>query len=215
MSTALHAAALRGDVAAATALLSSGAAPLLDAQDPQGRTALHGAVLGSQLALARLLLEAGCSLDVADAKGMTPLSYASGKGDAASVRLLLEHGAATGPASSSGPSPLEVAVVRGQREVAALRQRLGEGGKSDIGIGDVYENLESMEAIMMSSDEIGNRNLDRLRRAHHLSHPPRTGVIGHVRRRRGRRVRGRERRRRRRTGSAQHGDRSPRARTAR
>ena len=52
-----------------------------------------------------------------------------------------------------------------EREVETLRQRLGEGSAGSVGLGDVYDNLESMEQIMMSSDEVGNRNLSRLKRA--------------------------------------------------
>ena len=46
---------------------------LLDAQDADGRTALHQAVRYGRLAEARWLIETGAHVDVADFEGLLPL----------------------------------------------------------------------------------------------------------------------------------------------
>ncbi|SEO84059.1 ankyrin repeat domain-containing protein [Trujillonella endophytica] len=87
----LHAAAERGNVAAARDALRRGAQ--VDARSPGGRTALMTASMRSAVEVMRVLLDAGAAVDLQAALGETALiTAASGRGRD-SVLLLLEHGA--------------------------------------------------------------------------------------------------------------------------
>jgi len=93
--------AVRAGQAAAVEALLGHAAPV-DAVDEQGRTALQclcfaafggGKRQGERLRIARLLLDAGASVDTGDRFGRTPLLQAAQNGDGELVALLLERGA--------------------------------------------------------------------------------------------------------------------------
>ena len=93
--TALHDAVLRGDVAAAQALVARGAA--VDDDDLEGRSALHYAAAGDgadALALVGLLLDAGAFVDIVDGDGKSPLMVAALGGNEPMVTLLLQRGQA-------------------------------------------------------------------------------------------------------------------------
>lgn len=86
-SSALQAAADRGDVEALKALLAAPAARV-DAPDPAGRTALLHAVLAQQAAAVRLLLAAGADPARADQTGLTPRAAAQAGANAEIAGLL-------------------------------------------------------------------------------------------------------------------------------
>ena len=93
--TALHDAVLRGDVAAAQALVARGAA--VDDDDLEGRSALHYAAAGDgadALALVGLLLDAGAFVDIVDGDGKSPLMVAALGGNEPMATLLLQRGQA-------------------------------------------------------------------------------------------------------------------------
>lgn len=60
----------------------------LDAVDETGATALHHAVAGGHLEIARLLLEKGASIRAENAQGLTPMDVARRKSQEEMVRLL-------------------------------------------------------------------------------------------------------------------------------
>jgi uncharacterized protein len=107
--TALHVAALRGDIGRVSELLASGAD--LDAADTQGRTPLHLAAQEWQVDVAELLCDAGAAVDSTDAFGNTPLWRATfeSRGRGEMIRLLLDHGADADRANGSGVSPRQLA----------------------------------------------------------------------------------------------------------
>ncbi|RWW81133.1 hypothetical protein BHE74_00010504 [Ensete ventricosum] len=110
-------AAKKADAAVLSALLSDpSAARDPDAEDPDGRTALHFAAgLGSEECV-RLLAEAGADVDRPERAGggLTPLHVAAGYGQPAAARALLAAGADPGALDGRGRTPLELA-----REVLA------------------------------------------------------------------------------------------------
>ena len=101
LTSQLHAAAGKGDVAAVAALLATGVD--VDAATDRGVTALYIAAEQGYLELVQLLLEHGADPDVKDLEwGRTPLRHASLGGDmeataarAEILTLLLERGAGT------------------------------------------------------------------------------------------------------------------------
>ena len=101
LTSQLHAAAGKGDVAAVAALLATGAD--VDAATDRGVTPLYIAAEQGYLELVKLLLERGANPDVKDLEwGRTPLRHASAGSDvegkearAEILTLLLERGAGT------------------------------------------------------------------------------------------------------------------------
>lgn len=95
-STPLFFAAQKQQAAMVTLLLEKGAR--VDAHDPDGDTALHGAANGNS-AVAALLLKAGAQVNATNKAGWTPLNLAAKQArrlqPSATARLLLDAGAVT------------------------------------------------------------------------------------------------------------------------
>lgn len=114
----LLAAAEKGDVNEAAALLKQGAQ--VNAIDGTGMTPLHLATGEGHEAVVRLLLERGASVNVAADGGWTPLHRAAQENREAVARLLLEKGAAVNAATNDGRTPIHLAAAGGHEAVARL-----------------------------------------------------------------------------------------------
>jgi ankyrin repeat protein len=101
--TPLHVAAVKGQTAAASNLIASGAA--VDAADELGRTPLHEAVANGRTAVVAALIDAGAALDAADESGRTPLHEVPAD-SSRSVKLLVAAGASVSAADKEGRTPL-------------------------------------------------------------------------------------------------------------
>ena len=100
--TALHHAAVFGNVALAKAFLERGAE--VDAEDVEGNTPLLFAVPRRSREMVQLLLEHGARVDAVDHDGRTALHVAVERGIVA-VRPLLEHGVDPFKRDKSGVTP--------------------------------------------------------------------------------------------------------------
>jgi ankyrin repeat protein len=115
--TALHYAALNGDLPEIQRLLASG----LDcrAKDDNGFTPLHFSTQSNCIPVSKALLSAGADVDAADHKGNTPLSnavfYSGGKGDL--ITLLLKSGADPNQENLHGVSPIGLARTMASSEL--------------------------------------------------------------------------------------------------
>jgi len=87
----LLAAATGGDVDVGKLLVYAGAR--IDAQDREGRTALHVAAGHGHVEMVAWLLENGANMDARDGQGRTPLRIAIERKHAGVANLLREHGA--------------------------------------------------------------------------------------------------------------------------
>ncbi|WP_373298695.1 ankyrin repeat domain-containing protein [Streptomyces melanogenes] len=118
--TAVHYAAVDGDVEGLRALLAGGAAP--EATDAAGWTPLHLAAQAQAPAVIEVLLGAGASVDAVDGHGNTPLWRAvfCSQGERATIRLLLEAGADPDRVNAHGVSPRALAGRIANYEVALL-----------------------------------------------------------------------------------------------
>jgi thiosulfate/3-mercaptopyruvate sulfurtransferase len=108
--TPLMAAASRGDLEAAGALIASGAD--LQAVNADGNNALWLACFGGNADLVRLLIGHGIDIDRANDNGATALAYCASAGRPGLVALLLEAGADPTPTTLDGFSALDLAADR-------------------------------------------------------------------------------------------------------
>lgn len=65
----------------------------INATDPKGRTALHGAAVAGHMKVMTVLLDHGADVTLKDNQGNTPLALARAGGKTAAAALLIEHGA--------------------------------------------------------------------------------------------------------------------------
>jgi ankyrin repeat protein len=106
--TPLHEAARDGNYDAALRQIEGGGARL-DAQDEEGRTALHYTATNGEGEIAGLLLSRGASIDIQDDAGETPLHLAVRNGYAAIAELLLDSGADSGILNLDGQTAADIA----------------------------------------------------------------------------------------------------------
>jgi ankyrin repeat protein len=148
--TQLLGAARAGDSARVARFLDANPG-LLGAKDGDGMTALHWAVVGGHIALARLLLDRGADISAADAQGRTALHHAAYGGDAAAVALLLERGADATARESSGRTPLFMATSWGNN-LDVVQQLIAAGA-------DVNDRSDRGEEILFSTLFYGKREI--------------------------------------------------------
>jgi len=117
--TALHDAALVGDVHAAQAALDAGAS--LRATSGDGHTPLHDAAIRGNNNVVTFLLDKGADLDFETWDGVTALHLAASKGFTAVIETLLQRGAKLeAPGSSHKDRPLHRAVGGGSIDAVKL-----------------------------------------------------------------------------------------------
>ncbi|EHA8586976.1 putative signal recognition particle 43 kDa protein, chloroplastic [Cocos nucifera] len=139
-------AARKADAAALSTLLADESAERdPDAEDADGRTALHFAAgLGSEECI-QMLAAAGADVGRAERAGggLTPLHVAAGYGQAAAVRALLEAGADAAAVDGRGRTALELArEVLAATPAVALGRRAGLAAAAVELEGAVYEWAE-------------------------------------------------------------------------
>jgi hypothetical protein len=117
--TALHQAALAGEVAVMKLLLPDGKlkknarASLVDPEDRHGSRPLHHAAGQGELEAMRLLLKKGAAIDAQTIAQATPLHVAASTGQVEAMRLLAEQGAGLLLEDALGSTPLGVANSTG------------------------------------------------------------------------------------------------------
>jgi ankyrin repeat protein len=117
--TALHYAAARGHIGAATALLRSGAA--IDAREEDGETPLHSAAWSRQPAMGEWLIANGADLEARNRWGRTPLLIVAREtGDPGMAQVLIDAGAEIDARDRSGQSSLDLAAWRGFADLVNL-----------------------------------------------------------------------------------------------
>ena len=122
----LRDAALRGDTAIVSLLLSKGA--LADAADPNGDTAL---MYAADAATAELLLQSGANVNAKGTQQLTPLMYAvdSGEPRPALVRLLIRYKADVHAVDANGRTALMKARAHGAGHQEIVEILLAAGAK--------------------------------------------------------------------------------------
>jgi cytohesin len=142
--TDLADAVMRGDKAAARALIEQGVD--VNAAQPDGATALHWAAYRQDIETANLLIRADANVKAANRDGSTPLSLASINGDAAMIAALVKGGADPNEALPTGKTNLMLASRTGN--VEAMKVLIDAGANVNA-----KESLRGTTALMWAADE--------------------------------------------------------------
>jgi hypothetical protein len=117
--TALHYAALSGDVAMIDELFGAGA--LVDARDHDGGTPLHEAAAWGRTEAARALLDRGADVNVAEGPNAATALHWAARGDHRPLaELLLGAGADPDAATGGGRTALHEAAATGSDAIAGM-----------------------------------------------------------------------------------------------
>jgi uncharacterized protein len=123
--TLLHMSAFGGNVAATELLIKKGAAIDARAGSKFRNTPLQTALLSSQYATAKVLLEHGADALVRQSKGFTPMHEAAVNGRIDILQLLLDHGAEINSVADNGETPLAEAIRGKHDDVVAWMKTKG------------------------------------------------------------------------------------------
>ncbi|SFG12677.1 hypothetical protein SAMN05518865_108231 [Duganella sp. CF458] len=118
--------AMRNDAMKVARLLLSHSGLKVDAQSPNGNTALMMAALQKNKAAVLALLGKGAQVN---RPGWTALHYAAAAGDLEIMKLLLERHAYIDAASPTGTTPLMLAAREGQEDAVKLLLEEGANAK--------------------------------------------------------------------------------------
>jgi ankyrin repeat protein len=143
-SSAVADAAEKGDIAAVKTLLAQKAN--VNAQQPDGATAIQWAAYSNNLALADVLIKAGANVKLANQDGATPLFLASINGSAPMIDKLLQAGADVNERQPNGETPIMLAARAGN--VEAIKVLLNH--KADV---NAKEKLRGTTAIMWAAEQ--------------------------------------------------------------
>ena len=148
--------AARGDdIEAVRALIADGAD--VNAAHGDGMTGLHWAALNGNGEMARLLIDAGATLEAATRLGAhTPLHVAAKEGHGAVVEILVAAGADPAAATETGATPLHFAAASGDARAvtvlldhgAAVDAREPEWGQTPLMFAAALGRTEAVVALL-------------------------------------------------------------------
>ncbi len=115
--SAVFIAAFHKRATAASLLIEAGCR--VDAQDLNGMTPLHGAVVVGAIDVAGMLITKGANINIADVSGHTPLHIAAATGQMSMAELLLQNGANPRLRAVSGLTAAALAANNGHSTTAA------------------------------------------------------------------------------------------------
>ncbi len=123
--TALHLAAFFGHLEAARALLNKGAVVNARSTNAMKNMPLHAAAAGRSVAVVKLLLERGASVNAQQHGGWTTLHAAAASGDLEMVMALVEVGGDAAVRADNQQRPLDLALTKGQQAVVEFLESRG------------------------------------------------------------------------------------------
>ncbi|XP_037295422.1 ankyrin-3 isoform X4 [Manduca sexta] len=176
---ALHIAAKKNDVKAATLLLENEHNP--DACSKSGFTPLHIAAHYGNVGVAKALLAAGADSGRAAKHNITPLHVASKWGQLAMVDLLVENGANIAAVTRDGLTPLHCAARSGHSNVVSRLLQHGapitsktKNGLTPLHMSVQGEHVETAKVLLAEGAPIDDVTVDYLTALHVAAH------CGHV-----------------------------------
>ena len=105
----------------------------IGAQDLQGETPLHHALIERSASMVAYLIAHGADVNQRDRDGWTPLMTAAYYDDAAEVKTLVAHGADPNARSAQNLTPLGIAVQYGKNAVAVALVEAGADPQRAVG----------------------------------------------------------------------------------
>ncbi|XP_046974225.1 ankyrin-3-like isoform X2 [Vanessa cardui] len=176
---ALHIAAKKNDVKAATLLLENEHNP--DACSKSGFTPLHIAAHYGNVGVAKCLLSSGADPGRAAKHNITPLHVASKWGQLAMVDLLVENGANIAAMTRDGLTPLHCAARSGHSNVVSRLLQHGapitsktKNGLTPLHMSVQGEHVETAKVLLSEGAPIDDVTVDYLTALHVAAH------CGHV-----------------------------------
>jgi quinoprotein dehydrogenase-associated probable ABC transporter substrate-binding protein len=136
------------------------------AQDLQGETPLHHALIQGSPALVEYLIAQGADVNQRDRDGWTPLMTAAYTDSAANVKLLSARGADPNAVSAQNLTPLGIAVQYG-KEKAALAlidagadpgRPIGEGGYTPLMLASANDAQALAQVLIGKGADVNARN---------------------------------------------------------
>ncbi|XP_078431355.1 ankyrin repeat family protein [Wolffia australiana] len=160
-----HTRALSGQIPFLGALVQNGVD--IDANDKDGLTPLHLAVIGKKEAVISHLLRRGANPHLADRDGATPLHYAVQVGAIQTVKLLIKYKVDVNTADHEGWTPLHLAIQGRSRDIAKVllingadKNRRNKEGKTPLDLSLCYgKDFKSYELAKLLKLLPANREL--------------------------------------------------------
>jgi quinoprotein dehydrogenase-associated probable ABC transporter substrate-binding protein len=161
----LNNAVVADDPARVTYLLDKKHASI-DAQDPQGETPLHHALVRRSEPMVKLLLDHGASTSAIDRDGWSPLMAAAWADDAAAIKLLVAH---KGDPSFAGPgnlTPLAIALEYGKDAAAVAlvesgadyTHPMGDAGYTPLMLAIAGHSQRAAQALITKGADVNASN---------------------------------------------------------
>jgi quinoprotein dehydrogenase-associated probable ABC transporter substrate-binding protein len=138
----------------------------IDAQDPQGETPLHHALVRRSEPMIKYLLDHGASVSATDRDGWSPLMTAAWADDAAAVKLLVAHKADPNFAGPGNLTPLAIALEYGKDAAAVAlvesgadyRQPMGDAGYTPLMLAVAGHSETAARALITKGADVNAAN---------------------------------------------------------
>ena len=138
----------------------------IDAQDLQGETPLHHALVRGSQPMIRLLLDHGASVAATDRDGWSPLMTAAWADDAGAIKLLVAH---KGDPNFAGPgnlTPLAIALEYGKDAAAValvesgadLTRPMGDAGYTPLMLAVAGHSEAAAQALIQKGADVNAAN---------------------------------------------------------
>jgi ankyrin repeat protein len=124
MAEPIHQAAGDGDIEGVKKCIEKNP-KLLNARNPDGRTALHEAAAEGQAEIVEFLLSKKADMNVKDKKGQTALHLAAKDGYIEVISLLIKNKAELNVKDEKGMTPLAIAIKMKNAKTAELLKQAG------------------------------------------------------------------------------------------
>ncbi len=138
----------------------------IDAQDPQGETPLHHALVRRSQPMIKLLLDHGASVSATDRDGWSPLMTAAWADDADAIKLLVAHKADPNFAGPGNLTPLAIALEYGKDAAAVAlvqsgvdyRQPIGDAGYTPLMLAVAGHSESAAQALISKGADVNATN---------------------------------------------------------
>ncbi|HUA88009.1 MAG TPA: ankyrin repeat domain-containing protein, partial [Steroidobacteraceae bacterium] len=138
----------------------------VNAQDLQGETPLHHAIIMSEPSMVEFLIAHGADVNERDRDGWTPIMTAAYLDNADDVHILAKHGADPNVVSHQGLTPLGVATQYGKNDSALAllevgadpAKSVGDGGYTPLMLATANHAEPLVQALLKKGADVNAKN---------------------------------------------------------